>query len=844
MYGKLLGALFAAGPAAHACCVVLTLSQPHPNGVAAMDISPDAMFLVTLSYAEDEEHEQFISLWEWTVERDGPLYTSTVEVGNVQAAVKFNPSDIREVVTTGTQRVVFWSWHAKKFKFYSPPVSQRDFRQNVGVFTMTMFLPGTTQAVTATTDGDVLLWDQNMVSDHANATDRSAVKVVRISHKGGIQYLAVCGKLLVTGSDDGAVRFFDFGFRLVSWFEDMNAGPVTSVSFALDDLKPMDEEAFSVPDFLCGTTHGLIVGMQASMFEELSAEQRRGTLIVQGMDDEVHGMHAHPFLAQMAVAAYSGSVQVWDYLERTLLVVRRFDASRLRPQTVTFDPLGRFLAIGFTNGAIKFVTADRLEDTQPVVRNSQGAVTDIRFSADGSYVATADADRCVALYRYMRAPLRRTGFNATGEAEADETVKEVEQWVYLGKNRAHSRPITGLEFGVDGDGQPLLVSCGEDRRVVEYDVTGSSVAKGLVTKGQRVRVEQTATPTACMWHPPVEHSRENLLVTASDEYKLKLWNATNKACRRTVLGPTYGGPINRLMRLPQPQSRTDVAGEEVGAQMPECVVYSTAEKVVGLIMLPLDGNVDASMGLIAHPREVSAISTSHDGRYLLTAGGSDGVVNMWTVDTRGLQSMAAEGRSGDGMEPFLNLLDGGRGGAFYEEIADYFYYAQLRSQGEDSTSPRRTSGRVPLAELPNLMRALGFYPTELEIENMCSEIRYSSFTATGQTKEELDLNDLIRLYVNHRPVLGIGKAQIDAALTLIKDATQSGPDVEWETLSHLLKTKAEGLSDQELLTCVNALVGDEDISGPMSAGRLAHDVLGFEDYGAAAAEADGDDWVA
>lgn len=600
------------------------------------------------------------------------------------------------------------------------------------------------------------------------------------------------------------MRFFDFGFRLVSWFEDMDAGPVTSVSFALDNMAGLEEESFSVPDFLCGTTHGLIVGMQASMFEELSAEQRRGTLIVQGMDDEVHGLHTHPFLAQMAVAAYSGSVQVWDYLERTLLIVRRFDPARLRPQTVTFDPLGRFLAIGFTNGALKFVTADRLEDTQPVLRNSLGAITDVRFSVDGSYVATADADRCVALYRYMRAPVRRSGFNATGEVDPEESSKEVEQWVYLGKSRSHSRPITGLEFGTDAGGRPLLVSCGEDRRLVEYDVTGSSVAKGLVTNGKRVRVrcgcawpgaafraprvtvcfavapmriqiEQTAVPTACMWHPPQEHAREDLLVTASDEYKLKMWNATNKACRRTVvrhshrsrcflpqvltvrllwrpvaaaqLGPTYGGPINRLVRLPRPPTRTDVAGQVSGDGLGECIVYSTAEKVVGLIMLPLDGNPDASMGLIAHPREVrsdlrgrrgaiarartslwptrllvvhdrlqvSALAPSHDGRYLLTAGGSDGVINMWTVDTRGLQRMAMEGRGGDGMTPFLGLLDGGRGGAFYEEIADYIYYAQLRSQGEDTTSPRRTSGRVPLAELPNLMRALGYYPTELEV---------------------------------------------------------------------------------------------------------------------------------
>jgi len=307
------------------------------------------------------------------------------------------------------------------------------------------------------------------------------------------------------------------------------------------------------------------------------------------------------------------------------------------------------------------------------------------------------------------------------------------------------------------------------------------------------------------------------------------------------LGPTYGGPINRLMRLPQPPSRTDIAGKSGADPHAECLVYGTAEKVVGLIMMPLDGNPDASMGLIAHPREVSAIAPAYDGRFVLTAGGADGVINMWSVDLRGLQAVAAEGRTGDGMGSFIGLLDGGRHGTFYEEIADYFYYAQLRSQGEDTTSPRRTTGRVPLAELPNLMRALGYYPTELEVENMCSEIRYAHFTETGETTEDLDLNDLIRLYVNHRPVLGIGKAQVAHALGLIASATGAGaspdddapaPEVDWGVLAALLKRKSEALSDQELLTCVNALVGDEDVDGLMTADRLAHDVLGFEDYGA------------
>ena len=89
---------------------------------------------------------------------------------------------------------------------------------------------------------------------------------------------------------------------------------------------------------------------------------------------------------------------------------------------------------------------------------------------------------------------------------------------------------------------------------------------------------------------------------------------------------------------------------------------------------------------------------------------------------------------GVGIEPFLDLLEGGAAGEFLDEIKNYFVYAQIRSQvcvfpalhgkpltpfailqGEDSTKPRSVGSKVPLGELPNLMRALGYYPTEAEV---------------------------------------------------------------------------------------------------------------------------------
>ncbi len=116
-----------------------------------MDMSPDAMFLVTTSavpsddVSSGEQVKQEIGLWEWTVERDGPLYTAEITASDLQTCVRFNTSDIREIVSNGAQRVVFWNWESKQFKFYSPPLSQHDFKQSVGAFTQSMFIPDTTQ---------------------------------------------------------------------------------------------------------------------------------------------------------------------------------------------------------------------------------------------------------------------------------------------------------------------------------------------------------------------------------------------------------------------------------------------------------------------------------------------------------------------------------------------------------------------------------------------------------------------------------------------------------------------------------------------------------------------------
>ena len=40
---------------------------------------------------------------------------------------------------------------------------------------------------------------------------------------------------------------------------------------------------------------------------------------------------------------------------------------------------------------------------------------------------------------------------------------------------------------------------------------------------------------------------------------------------------------------------------------------------------------------------------------------------------------------------------------------------------------------VALEEVPNIMRALGFYPTELQVQDMINEVKFSQYVDTGKT---------------------------------------------------------------------------------------------------------------
>lgn len=90
----------------------------------------------------------------------------------------------------------------------------------------------------------------------------------------------------------------------------------------------------------------------------------------------------------------------------------------------------------------------------------------------------------------------------------------------------------------------------------------------------------------------------------------------------------------------------------------------------------------------------------------------------------------------------MALIDGGAGGPAHQEMVDYFYYAQLRAQGEDTTEPRQITGLVPISEVGNLMRSLGFYPSEKEVEDLMVEAQVICMLVRGPACIGGDASDI------------------------------------------------------------------------------------------------------
>jgi cilia- and flagella-associated protein 251 len=60
--------------------------------------------------------------------------------------------------------------------------------------------------------------------------------------------MTVHDQYLVCGNDDGTIRFYDFHFKVVAWFEELNLSTIKSISFSKTDPKPASNNEYDIQD--------------------------------------------------------------------------------------------------------------------------------------------------------------------------------------------------------------------------------------------------------------------------------------------------------------------------------------------------------------------------------------------------------------------------------------------------------------------------------------------------------------------------------------------------------------------------------------------------------------------
>ncbi|KAI2664495.1 Cilia- and flagella-associated protein 251 [Labeo rohita] len=643
------------------------------------------------------------------------------------------------------------------------------FNMVLGSLSQSIFHYNGEQAFTATSAGNIVLWDKQNESVFRQPVVRKAIKLVPLQ-KEAITVLTLTDSFIVTGDVNGHIKFYDGNLKLINLYNEFNLDPIRSISFSKE--KPsisglgcpkdctLDAKPFVIRNFVLSTTHATAV--------HVNAQRNVPQTLLKEHAEPLEAVACHPKQPLVAMGSHSGTIKAWDY-ERKEAVCSRVFQPHKQIRCITYDPQGFYLAVGFASGALQIVDACTLQsDVEECLQYSQDSITHIAFSQDSCYLAAADTGKAVTLLHRCK-----------------EGTQEI--WKYQGRYHSHYKPIQDLLFGVDLDSnQPRLLSLGMDRRLVEYDLQNSGENGLLILSYDRI--EQSAVPTCMVWYPPL--TPEHFILTASNLYKMKLFNATSKMCRKTVFGPSYGSPVKKMAILPaskdgDPNSRYMAYITHKIRSL--CISMSNHASIiaVGIQILPLDGNPHKSFAMICHSTGVSTLACSYDGRYAFTAGGQDCTVFSWELNLSSLEASAALG--GKGMHPFYNLLEGGRDGQLFKEMEEYFYYCQLQNQDLDTMETRLVSTRIPLADVPFLMRALGFYPTEQELEDMQNEVKFSRYAETRNYVTDIDLEEFIKLYVNHRPAFGISRQELCNAFQnlcwrvcyQLKSAWRHLPRISW-----------------------------------------------------------------
>ncbi|KAH9503910.1 Cilia- and flagella-associated protein 251 [Bulinus truncatus] len=282
---------------------IQTMFDPNPKGgVVAVALTPDSRYLATLSALPI----QTLAIWDWTVDGDVPICSADLkpEYG-LQNFIAFDSTDVHHLVTNSESQVLFYHWEDNMIKYFAPPLSDSDFNKPVGRYSQSMYQIGIARALTATSIGNLVVWDNNrplsMIMDVNQSADKKPLKIIKV-HDKGINVLTNTDNYIVIGDTAGHIKFYDQCLRLIYWYQEFHSGPCTSISFAyMPDFIPIATEGSKYPSDATKQAkpfviRDFIVGTSIAIYCSINTDGSKIKVIHREHDAAVHALAAHPRL--------------------------------------------------------------------------------------------------------------------------------------------------------------------------------------------------------------------------------------------------------------------------------------------------------------------------------------------------------------------------------------------------------------------------------------------------------------------------------------------------------------------------------------------------------------------
>ncbi|XP_050431893.1 cilia- and flagella-associated protein 251-like isoform X2 [Adelges cooleyi] len=294
---------------------------------------------------------------------------------------------------------------------------------------------------------------------------------------------------------------------------------------------------------------------------------------------------------------------------------------------------------------------------------------------------------------------------------------------FLGCYQAHTAEVRGIVIFED-TASIMVYSVGADHRIVVFKFD----------KKKNERMEFVKSISTETWNEPqcimrsTFREQVTFIISGKD---LRLYEWDENRCIKTTNGVQLKTPL-RILK------------ESVKCNK---VVFFCNDKSIGMLRQPIDGNPYASVAITGSSTKLLDLDVCPRSNYLFTISENSSSGLMWSVNSNYLRKLERFG--GAGLTAYSPLLEGGINGPEMTRLKENFYCVQLVTSSKPEVDTVLTEF-IDVCDVSLLMRAMGFYPSESEVENMTHEMLIRDDAKLGHPSTAMTFDELVVLYVNHK----------------------------------------------------------------------------------------------